>query len=359
MIITDDKLIIFSDFHWGKNKDSDLKLQGNVEFIDWMIEQAKEKNIKTLMFMGDWHDNRSSLSVKTYNKSCESIRKISNAGLTLYMIVGNHDAYYKDSIDTNSLISFNDIEGIHVITEPVDISFAGNNAVMVPWDTHEKITKTYDVMFGHFEFAGASFNNSMVCKHGISGAELTKIAPLVFSGHFHLRKEYPYKNGSIVTVGCPLQLDWGDFGDNKGMYILNSDLSYEFIENTVSPRYHKVKVSDIASRVYNFDNITGNYISLVVDAEITFDKIVALQNVIDNLNPIIPCTIEYDLVAQTSALTRGVMEDTQVKIVKSKSDQLIEYVNSAEDSPKFEGLKLPKLKDMLLGYYKEFENVKE
>jgi DNA repair exonuclease SbcCD nuclease subunit len=358
MIITNDKLIIFSDFHWGKNKDSDLKLESNVEFIDWMIEQAQSQNITDLVFMGDWHDNRSSLSVKTYNKSCEAIHKISKAGLTLYMLVGNHDAYYKDSIETNSLISFNDIEGIHVITQPTDINFAGNKAVMVPWDTHEMISSTYDVMFGHFEFAGASFNNTMVCKHGISGAELTKIAPLVFSGHFHLRKEYPYKNGKIVTVGCPLQLDWGDHGDPKGIHILHSDLEFEFVVNDKSPQYHKVKVSDIANRTYKFDNIKGNYISLIIDTDITFDKIVTVQNLIDGMHPILPCSIEYNTVAQNTVLTSS-GDEPEIKIVKSKSDQLIEYVDSAESNEAFSGLDMGKLKGMLLGYYKEFENVKE
>jgi DNA repair exonuclease SbcCD nuclease subunit len=361
MIINEEKLIIFSDFHWGKNKDSELKVAGNEQFIDWLIAKCNTKGVKNLIFMGDWHENRNSLSVKTFNKSYESIKKISEAGITLYMLVGNHDSYFKDNIETNSLVTFNDLPGIHVITVPTDIEFMGSKGVMVPWDTYDDIKGKYDVMFGHFEFAGGSFNNVMTCKHGISGSKLTTIAPLVFSGHFHLRKEYPYKHGKIVTVGCPLQLDWGDYGDDKGIYLLNSDLSYEFIHNDVSSNYVKIKVSDIINGSYKFDNIENNYVSLVVDRNLEFDKIIDILSVIDSKKPLIPCETEYTAITSVNGLVNSSDDVMPDSISKSKMDQLSEYITNLDETEHahVEGLDVGTLTTMIMEYYKEFEDVSE
>ncbi len=79
MIVVPDKVMIFSDFHWGKSKNSEIKIQQNEKFIKWLIQQAKINNITHIIFMGDWFETRNTISVKTYNHSYEALCNMSKA----------------------------------------------------------------------------------------------------------------------------------------------------------------------------------------------------------------------------------------------------------------------------------------
>ena len=67
IFIDEDKVAIFSDIHFGKNKDNTTKLSIADKYIDWFIQKLKENNIKTVLFLGDLYNNRNSISLKTLN----------------------------------------------------------------------------------------------------------------------------------------------------------------------------------------------------------------------------------------------------------------------------------------------------
>ena len=71
-----------------------------------------------------------------------------------------------------------------------------------------------------------------VCSTGFNAKDLLSKAPLIVSGHFHLRDERKYDQGRILYLGNPYQMDFGDVGSIKGYYILDIPTStYEFTEN--------------------------------------------------------------------------------------------------------------------------------
>ena len=89
-------------------------------------------------------------------------------------------------------------------------------------------------------------NSYKLCETGHKASQLLEKSSLVFSGHFHYREEREYKEGNIIYVGCPFELDFGDRDTTKGYYVLDtSNLTYQFIENNVSPKHKKYTVTDL------------------------------------------------------------------------------------------------------------------
>ena len=93
----------FTDIHYGMRNNA---RQHNVdcdEFIDWFIQEAKDKGCETCIFGGDWHHNRASLNISTMKYSLAGLRKLNNSFEKVYFILGNHDLFYRETRDTNSV----------------------------------------------------------------------------------------------------------------------------------------------------------------------------------------------------------------------------------------------------------------
>ena len=52
-------------------------------------------------------------------------------------------------------------------------------------------------------------NNFKVCDHGDSPDKILEKGNKVISGHFHLRDRRKYKNGEILYLGNPFEMDFG------------------------------------------------------------------------------------------------------------------------------------------------------
>ena len=65
----------------------------------------------------------------------------------------------------------------------------------------------------------------------------------VYSGHIHLVQ----KNKNFTFVGSIFQMDRNDYGDQKGIFVLDTNTNTEeFIPNHLSPVYKKISVVDQA-----------------------------------------------------------------------------------------------------------------
>jgi UDP-2,3-diacylglucosamine pyrophosphatase LpxH len=55
------------------------------------------------MFLGDWHNNRASLNIVTLNYSLQALEHMNANFQRVYFIPGNHDLYYRDKRDIQSV----------------------------------------------------------------------------------------------------------------------------------------------------------------------------------------------------------------------------------------------------------------
>ena len=284
------KVAIFSDLHLGVHLDSGTWHQVALNWCDWFVEELKKKDIKDILFLGDFYHHRSDISVATLHVASLILDKLND--FNVVMIVGNHDAYYKDRADINSLSILGGRKNLTVISETTTAKIFGKTFTFIPWGANVSKLPKSDAIFGHLEIESFKMNGYKTCDHGLSTRDLLTKAKLIMSGHFHLRDERIYDNGTIVYVGNPFQMDFGDIDGTKGYYTLDLDtLKYEFFENTLSPKHKKISLTELT----NVKSLTGadinqmvngHFIKFVVDKKANSDIIDTLIQKFSVYNPL-------------------------------------------------------------------------
>lgn len=286
------KVAIFSDLHLGVYGNSEKWHDTALKWAEWIVNELNQKKIKDILFLGDFFDNRTEISVQTIHIASQIIEKFKN--FNLFMIIGNHDAYYKNRSDVHSLGMVKGYENITLIDENLEFGAFNKRFLMVPWNNDIPKSK-YDYIFGHFEIQTFKMNNYTVCNHGLNPVDiLIEKTNVVFSGHFHNRNSKKYNEGAIHYVGSCFPLDFSDEGNTKGYHILDVESgSIDFFENEVSPRFVKTYISKIKS--LDVDSITNNIVKLVVDEEVDDIKLEKVTNILNKLKPW-QLTIDHNVV---------------------------------------------------------------
>lgn len=280
------KVFFITDIHLGKKNNSDIYNEDCLEFCNFVVEKAKEKQIKTLIFGGDWHDIRSNINIKTFNYSIRAMEILSNYFNDVIVILGNHDLYHRERLDIHSMEHFKKYKNIHIIEEPTKL---GNDYVAVPWcvdNTWKEYSNIKCVsMFGHFEISGFILNaNTEMPDVGKLGANSFPNAKYVYTGHFHKRqiKKNRYGNYIIYTGNCFPQ-NFSDVNDNeRGIAYIEHDEMPVFINWDEAPNYKKCFLSDVLEDPEKFIN-SKSYVKLIVDLELTFDEVNFIKDQLSNL----------------------------------------------------------------------------
>ncbi len=275
------KVAMFSDLHLGIYGNSEKWHDTAIKWADWIVDELSKKKVTDIFFLGDFFDNRTEISVQTIHIASIIIEKFKN--FNMFMIIGNHDAYYKNRSDVHSLGMVKGHENITLVDKILEFERFDKKFLMVPWNNDLPDSK-YDYIFGHFEIQTFKMNNYTVCNHGLSPIDVLSRGKSAFSGHFHNRNNKKYNEGTINYIGSCFPMDFSDVGNSKGYHILDvEDGSVAFYENTVSPNFIKLHVSSLKS--LDKDLIENNIVKLVVDKELDEKKLDKLQSAIVKLAP--------------------------------------------------------------------------
>jgi DNA repair exonuclease SbcCD nuclease subunit len=172
--------------------------------------------------------------------------------------VGNHDVYWKN---TNNVNSVNQLFGAHknfkVFTEPTYVKFDGLDVLLMPWingENHEKAMSMIanskaNILMGHLEIQGFYYYRGGKCETGLD-KKIFKNFDMVLSGHFHHRHD----DGTIFYLGCPYEMTYADLNDPKGFHVFDTEkLTLKFIQNP-NKMFHKIYYDD---RNKTFDELVG------------------------------------------------------------------------------------------------------
>lgn len=297
MKINKSRVCVISDLHLGVHSNSPYWHDIAVKWSLWLRDELKRKNIKDIIFCGDWHHNRSEISVSTLQISADILDILCD--FNILIIVGNHDIFYKHRVDVNSLSILKGRSNVTVIDRITSIECFDKIITLCPWNTScDEIPKS-DIVFGHFEIETFKMNTYKVCEEGLSIKDLLKKSSLIISGHFHLRHEKKFGAGTILYVGNTFQMDFGDAENTKGYYILDIDTQeYEFFENTVSPHYKKISLSELIEHDTIDTEIrsvfTNNIVKLKIDKNISQEDLSILTSKLNLLKPA-SVNVDYDL----------------------------------------------------------------
>lgn len=224
------KILIFSDLHCGLSGNKLSRLNICSDVVHAIVNAVTEYKISNIIFGGDWFHQRAQLDGNTINVALGLVEMLADA-CPVYMCVGNHDAYFKNSIDVNSVNMFKSMRNIHIIDKPTCISINGNMCLLAPWLTDFSIYRReqFQLAIGHFDISSKYLARQYVAEHSASETadletlksigidiqsiddsvgdfvETVKQNGVIFAGHIHTRREFTTKGRKFVFVGSPYQ----------------------------------------------------------------------------------------------------------------------------------------------------------
>ena len=180
------KAAIFTDIHFGLKSNSTLHNEDCLAFVKWAVAKAKSEGCETCLFLGDWHNTRASLNIVTLNYSLRALEHMNDNFDSVYFIPGNHDLYYRDKRDIQSVEWAKHLPNVHICNDWFD----HGGVVIAPWlvgDDHKRLAKmSGEYLFGHFELPGYLMNAMVeMPDHGEIKREDLGGFGHVYTGHFH------------------------------------------------------------------------------------------------------------------------------------------------------------------------------
>ena len=239
------KAACFTDLHLGLRNGSRIHNNDCTEFVNWFCETAKQEGAETCIFLGDWHNNRSTTDVSTMNYTVRNLETLNRSFERVYMLMGNHDEYYKDKRDIHSLEYAKLYPNIEIINHP----FTQGDVTILPWlvgDEWKSVNKIKSkYVFGHFELPSFMMNALVqMPDHGQLQSNHFVNQDYVFSGHFHKRQI----NGKIVYIGNAFPHNYADtHDDDRGMMLLEWGGVPEFRTWPNQPVFRTYKLSQVVS----------------------------------------------------------------------------------------------------------------
>lgn len=282
------KAAVFTDIHFGEKSNSKIHTADCVEYVDWFIETAKAHGCETAIFCGDWNHNRNNINIVTMNAGLECLEKLGKNFEKTIFFPGNHDLYYKDRRDTNSIAFAKHVPGITVIDKPVVI----DEVALVPWlvgDEWKAISRFKSrYMFGHFELP-LFMMNAMVQMPDTGELKDEDLGnnEYVFTGHFHKRQA----RNNIHYIGNCFPHNFADaWDDDRGMMTLEWGGTPQYINWPNAPLYRTMKLSQL---IDNMDNMLKPkmHLRVTLDIDISFEEANFIKETVMSQHQIRECTL--------------------------------------------------------------------
>lgn len=377
--------IIFTDLHAGLSNNKVSRLNICVKVIKEILASVKKNNVENILFCGDWFHSRTLLDLNTINISLKLVSALAKA-CNVYLIVGNHDAYLKNSTDVNSLNIFRENPNVHVINDATEIQLNGQRCLLVPWLTDmTKFSKgTFDLMAGHFEISSKyliqSYIEDQTKKAQASSSASAKIESdsmlassakaeksadllgefvdvvkdggIIYAGHIHTHKESIVRRKKFIFVGAPYQQNLGDIDGERGYYLLDQNNTQKFIEIESVPKHIQVPMSSAIAGKFDFSAVAGNIVQKVYDIEVKHaDDIVVTQKITD-FKPYEELLPDYQVKLDFSSMGSTTASESIALIKKSKLDYMKNYIDNIDhDALADQQLDRDKLFSVLEMYY--------
>ena len=207
-----------------------------------------------------------------------------------YLVLGNHDIFYRDRYLPYSHELFQSMSHICVVDIPMDIS---DTMCLVPWHIDGEFglfngtsmgeflnDTTTKFCAGHWEINGAKMNvsgrpaeNSQWNFSDFQKFEKT------FSGHFHTIGDY---NHNVAYIGSPFHMDFNDAGA-RGWYVFDDVTGeLEFVEWNKAPKF--VKWTALPDNIFGGE-FAGQVVKIVFEEDYGTTVNNQIINDMTNTNP--------------------------------------------------------------------------
>ena len=267
------KVAIITDTHFGSRNDNDNFNEYFYQFYEGVFfPYLQTHNIKTVLHLGDLMDRRKYVSYKTAKDFRERfILPLKHLKVDFHCLVGNHDIYFKNTNDVNSLQELigQTSNKFHLYADATEVNIGGLDILFMPWINQQNYIYSMGmidetkakVCMGHLEIKGFQMHKGQINDHGYD-KELFKKFHTVFSGHFHHKSD----DGQIYYLGNPYEIYWNDYNDKKGFHIFDTETLE--LERIVNPfRLHEKIYYDDSQEDYDKHDVKKylkKYVKVIV-----------------------------------------------------------------------------------------------
>lgn len=259
-------------------------------FTGCFFPYIEQNQMDAIFILGDVFDDRRSLNVKAYNQAKRIFDYLDQFEVQTFVIPGNHDLYYKNTLTPNSVEPFVDkLKNFHYCGEPTDVKIGSTKFLLIPWICQENEAEAMrfiaesdaNVLCTHTDIVGSQSVPGIFLDHGFQPEQFTQY-DYVLNGHIHTRSSF----NNIRNLGTQYQFNWSDYGQQKGFHVFDTEeRRLEFVPNP-SVLYDKFYYTeDLVEGIdplrwvdANEDRITDKFIKFVVTAKTdhyTFEKFLA------------------------------------------------------------------------------------
>jgi DNA repair exonuclease SbcCD nuclease subunit len=337
------KVAIISDTHYGARKNSKLfhdyfkKFYHNVFF-----PSLDEEGIKTVIHMGDAFDSRKGIDFSALAWAKNNIfDPLKERGIKLYLIVGNHDSYYKNTNEVNAVdLLLREYDNVEVIWEPSEVVIDKLKCLFIPWINQENEKKTFQlientkssVAMGHLELNGFNSHRGHVMDHGMETKSFNKFEK-VFSGHYHTRSN----DGKIFYLGNPYEIYWNDVNDARGFTIFDTETLEHFPINNPFRMFYNIYYEDTNPQLFDAREYEEKIVKVIVrkksdtkQFEKFIDKLyaanVAELKIVENFQIIDNDDFEGFESEDTISILNRYIEESEVNLDKSMIQNIISEI---------------------------------
>ena len=264
------KVAIISDTHYGARKGSKLFHDYFEKFYnDVFFPTIDKEGITTVIHMGDAFDSRKGIEFKSLKWSKRVVfNPLKERGIKMHLMVGNHDAYYKNTNEINAVdLLLKEYDNVEVYSSPTEVSVGDLPVLFIPWineqnekETNGIIKKTKcPVAMGHLELNGFVATPGHIMEHGHDARAFNKFEK-VFSGHYHARSD----NGTVFYLGNPYEMFWNDVESPRGFTIFDTEsLEHRPINNPYR-LFYKIFYEDTDHQTFNTSEYENKIVKVIV-----------------------------------------------------------------------------------------------
>lgn len=350
------KIAILNDTHCGVRNSSDIFLNYQKRFYEEIFFPYLQKNnIKNILHLGDYYEHRKFVNFKALNQNRKDfLEPMREMGITMDIIPGNHDVYYKN---TNELCSLKELLGyftsnVNIIMKPTVLDYDGCKIAAVPWINNGNYNEytnflkkcKADIVGAHLELKGFDMMPGMPNPHGMD-SDIFQRFEMVLSGHFHTRSN----RGPIHYLGSQFEFTWADVDDPKYFHILDTEtrelskvrnpitIFKKFVYDDERVDYDKVDIDQFKHKFVKFIVVNKNDLYM-------FDKFV------DKLQSVE--TYELKIAENFEEFVGDSIDDEKVNSMEDTTDLLDSYVEAVDTDLDKDHIKV-KLREL----YSEAQNL--
>jgi DNA repair exonuclease SbcCD nuclease subunit len=263
------RALVLTDIHFGLKSNSVQHNEDCLAFIIWATALAKEQECDTCLFLGDYHNNRATINVLTLSYALRGLEHLNNNFQQVFFIPGNHDLYYRDRRDVQSVEWAKHLKNVTIVNDWL----IRDQTVFAPWlvgEDYKRVPRlSGEYMFGHFELPGYLMNAMIeMPDHGEIRREHFNNFGHVFSGHFHKRQT----KANITYIGNCFPHNFSDAGDDdRGVMVLTWGQQPKFFSWPDQPRYRVYELSTVLAKT---DELLkpGMNVKINLDIDISYEE---------------------------------------------------------------------------------------